>query len=606
MYPGTIVNWHDQSQIGQSATITSIENRPMFMVVSSFDKGPEDLIEVEAEQFAYLYGKMSFEKHGQNSIQAQNIINAGGKLLVKRVCAKDSTIANVVLCAKLTTTETQKVDAEGNLIYLDDAGEETTAETSNPVMISSTAIKWEATSIENCKSFDEVKKAAINLLDDAAGVYPLIMYVDNGRGASVKAVKLTPDYSTSKGVGKMFYSLNIFEGTTMIENSTISFDPSIIYNDESYRFDKTSCDQIDGEIIESVYEAYINKLADVINMDAEYLRKQDLIFGYSNKGSVLSGLTLDAESVDLNSVYGIELKSGSNGEFGDKPVNTEAWTKAICAVYDGQVTDEVYDVDTHKVAAIVDANLPLMVKESIAKFVNFRQDCIFFRDFGTGLTTFMEIDSANNDTVTKSKFIADYATSYQIKDPTTLKNIEVTMMYDLAACLVGHIKNNPNAPVAGLINGFVLPSAIKGTINYTPVITPTVNQKQAMEDIRVNYAIFEGDNCIVQTCYTSQEENTQLSYINNVLAIQEVIRAVRTACPKQRYQLVDNGNLASYARAVNNVLANFRSNFEVLEFDYTQDRLKASQKIFYASIRFAFLNWAQTEIFDIYAIQNNY
>ena len=83
MYPGTNVNWYDQSQIDQSATITSIENRPMFMVVSSFDKGPEDLREVEAEEFAYLYGKMSFEKHGQNSIQAQNIINAGGKLLVR-------------------------------------------------------------------------------------------------------------------------------------------------------------------------------------------------------------------------------------------------------------------------------------------------------------------------------------------------------------------------------------------------------------------------------------------------------------------------------------------------------------------------------------------
>jgi hypothetical protein len=50
------------------------------------------------------------------------------------------------------------------------------------------------------------------------------------------------------------------------------------------------------------------------------------------------------------------------------------------------------------------------------------------------------------------------------------------------------------------------------------------------------------------------------------------------------------------------VLSNFTQNFKTLNFIYTQDDLRAQQKIFYASIEFAFLNWAQTEIFDIYVI----
>ena len=123
-----------------------------------------------------------------------------------------------------------------------------------------------------------------------------------------------------------------------------------------------------------------------------------------------------------------------------------------------------------------------------------------------------------------------------------------------------------------------------------------------MDEIRVNYALFEDNNCVVQSCYTSQEKYTQLSHGCNVLSIQRVLRAVRTACPSQRYSLSTNTDLQNYALAVNIVLSNYTTNFATLNFVYTQDEMKANQKIFYASIEFAFLGWAQTEIFDIYAI----
>jgi hypothetical protein len=97
-------------------------------------------------------------------------------------------------------------------------------------------------------------------------------------------------------------------------------------------------------------------------------------------------------------------------------------------------------------------------------------------------------------------------------------------------------------------------------------------------------------------------ENTQLSWSCNVVGIQTVLRAVRAACPRQRYSLSTNSDLSAYADAVNKVLTNFTANFSKLNFIYTEDPLRTRQKIFYASIEFAFLGWAQTEIFDIYAI----
>lgn len=604
MYPGTIFNWYDQSEFEQTTEPASLDNKPLFMVVSSFDKGPETLMEVEGTDFVRLFGNMYFEKHGQNAIQAQRIINAGARLLVKRVCAQDAALANLILVAKVTSTETQKVDEDGNALYLDANGEETTEVTDTPVNVSSTSIKWEASSVSGCKTFEEVKQQALLLHDKENGVFPLFVFTDNGRGVSNKAIRIIPDYNTSKGIGKMFYTIAVYEGTTSLENQPMTFDPTVLYSNTAFGLDSNTCVQVEGLTVEEVYDDFVQTIADKLESDVETVRNYDLIYGYTTKGIAVGGLTIDAESIDINANYGVELKEGSNGAFGDKPVNTEAWTDAIRAVYAGEVTDEVWDVDQHKIAAICDANLPGIVKEAIAQFVTFRQDCMFFRDLGVGLKSYSEIFAASKLLDTKNKFITDFATSYQVKDPMTKKNIEVTCMYDLVECLVNHFDSGAYIPLAGVANGFVLKEAIKGTLNFTPIKTPSINQKQAMDDIRANYAIFEEDQCVVQTLYTSQEANTQLSFSNNVLAIQEVLRAVRTVCPKNRYTFTNSTDMSNYAKAVNNVLVNFASNFDTLTFEYTQDKLRSAQKIFYASIKFSFGAWAQTEIFDIFAINS--
>jgi hypothetical protein len=175
-------------------------------------------------------------------------------------------------------------------------------------------------------------------------------------------------------------------------------------------------------------------------------------------------------------------------------------------------------------------------------------------------------------------------------------------MYDMAYILVDHFTNGAYRPTAGVANNAILESAIPGSINFTPRITPSVNQKSLLEDLRINYAIFQSGRCVLQSLYTSQEAYTQLSYVNNVLAIQEVARAVRTACPKFRYTFGSGNDFSEYSSNVQKVLENFKNNFAELGFSYQQNALYAAQKIFYAVITFRFNNWAQTEIFDLYAL----
>lgn len=618
MYPGTKFNWIDQTTLTIQEP-ASVDDSPLFLQAFACDKGPEDITVVKGEDFAKLYGTQRFSKYGQAGIQAQNIINAGGRLMAKRVVAENSELAYTVFFATVTP------------------GNEGTA-----------SIKWtkypaegEEADAQTFKTFDEVLTFAKEHQSD--GFYPVMIVTDNGRGVSSKSVRIAPDYITSKSYGNMFYTITVLEGTVITEQQPMTLDTTVILNDVAYRLDKTSCVQVSGLTIESAYDDFVKRLAELTKIDEATIRTYDLINGMSSKGDKLSKISIIEadDSVNLSQDTGILLQCGSNGDFdtddGTPTKDTAAYEEALCAFFEGRDVDApgtrwIYDLDEYKISAVVDANYPFKVKRAIALLANTREDFVYFRDYGLGLKTFIEIKAIHdgNDSSeleppkrnskciadVSSKFIMDYCTSYKIIDPVERKQIDVTMTYDLASCLVYHVARNPIAPVAGIANGFILPNAIKGTISFTPQIqkvwtgvdedgystfTPD-NQKQAMDDLRVNYAIFQEDDCVVQGTYSAQTADTQLIYGNNILAIQQVMRAIRTACPRIRYSLSTGEDLENYRTAVENVLDKFRDNFKVLNFVYTTSPLEIKQKIFHAGIEVAFLDWAQSEIFDIYAI----
>lgn len=652
MYPGTQFAWHDESFINANTPIASNAFSPLFMVASAFDQGTENPIEIEGNDFNSMFGTMSFEKYGQISLQCQNTINAGGRLFAKRLVADDSTLANLVLAVRLSSTqkEQQKYDQDGNAlyytdetqtaettevtdypvmepVYYDEDGNETSEDTGNPVM--NAVLKWEAHSVEGATNdYQSASIAVDDLVKDLnteANVFPLICVKDNGRGTSLKSFRVNPDYNVSRGAGTVFYRAIVYNNNNKAEEKVFTLDPDIIYSNVAYRLEKETCTQVVATVNEAVYYNFLEALADITLIDTDTLRGYDLINATTNRGTLLSNIVIAEDSVDLNASTGIALQNGSNGVFGDGPMKTEDGQQALFAkmvdYYSGNITDEIYDVDTHLVACVLDAAFPNIVKEAIGELVAFRKDCFFFRDIGIGHYTFGDIyaelrnlppipviddryatitnDESSND---NGKFFADYISSYNVRDPYTNKVIEVTMMYDMATCLVEHLENSPNVPLAGQYNNFILPSAIKGTLNFTPLNTPKVNQKQALEDIHANYAIFESGSCVVQSLYTCQTKLSQLSYINNVLAIQYVMRVVRRACPRNRFSLANGRDLSSYASAVERVLEDYKNMFSVLEFEYVQNDLESDLKLFSASIRFAFHNWAQSEYFDLYAI----
>ena len=552
--------------------------------------------------------------------------------------------------AETTEATSQKVDENGNGLYVDpNTGDETTNANDGagtdylPVMVDHEAIminnevvmvnntvaiidneavmidceeaesvtgcsiKWEVQTVANCKTYEEVMEEAATLFDAENGVYPMIVVTDIGRNADCKAIRIAPDYDISRSIGFMFYKASEFENTTSEESVSLTMNPGIKYKNVSYDINKYSMGQLQLGTVDGVFDAYVEKLSEASGIPVDEMKMLDVINGTNCKGVAITGITVAEDSVNLAYDYGIALQSGSNGtELGDAPYHSENYGTAIAKLFEGQYTDEVYDVDVHKICAICDANYPDVVKSAIVKFVNFREDCFYFRDLGLGLDTF-DLIYQKADSLEKSRYCGNYMSSYFVTDPYTNKRINVTMMWDFATKLVTHFAAGfSHKPLAGDINGFVMDSAIKGTVNYVPRKTPVVDQKDLLDDAKINYATYyeyEG-SLVVDSLYTSQDAYTQLSYINNVLAIQEVARAVRSACPKNRFKFTTNNDFSDYAEAVEDVLENFKNNFNTLKFTYLEDPTKESQKIYYAAIEFSFNNWVQSEIFDLYALND--
>lgn len=627
MYPGTKFNWYDNSWFSTTTAETVLDYPPLLLTAFSADKGTEDMIRIRgSENFAKMFGSnLSFDKHGQVLLQAKRIIDAGAELLCKRVVAEDAKLSNMILTAEVYTNSVQAVNDNGEPLYIDNAtGEETTSPSSGgidnePLMITTTMIKWVKNTVANCKTFDEVMDAAKEMLVDGPttdpegnpveGIYPLFVVTDIGRNADIKNIRIVPDYATSKSLGTMVYTMAEIEGTTVNESVTMTANPNVIINNVSYAVNRHMMGQVTVDYVPGVLDAYIAKVATLSDSDKDALLNADFLFGRGLNGASLDGIALDTAGIDLATDFGIRLVSGSDGTtFGTTEYyKSPAYEQALVSFYSGEVTDSIYDVDVHKISACCDANYTFPVKEAITALAMFREDFFFFRDLGLNLNTYQAIVNAQAE-LTKTRFAADYMTSYQVIDPVSKRRIDVTCMYDFATALIEHLATSPQTPYAGEANNFVLNSAIEGTLNYTPINTPSINQKDLLDDAHVNYATYYeyGGNLVVESLYTSQEGVSQLSYINNVIAIQEVMRELRRQCPKNRFKFQNGNDFSEYEESCRAILQNFRSWFSILEFTYTQDDLRATQKIFYASINFAFNNWVQSEIFDLYAIPTTF
>lgn len=612
MYVATIVEYDDQSAI-TSLPIADVRVNPLYLALFTSDKGPEEWTVKSGEEWFESYGSsISFAKHGQPLLQAAISINAGARLLSKRLVASDAALANLSIVASISTSEVQATDSEGNLIYLDTNGDETVEVTDTPKMNTVASIKYEGKSVPDVNTVDPALVAETVKESLSEGQYLLFTITDNGRGVSNKRFMITPNYRLSKTKEYIEYSLTITENNINLEAMSFSPIPHLVVDGVSHSMQsvvETNSNQIHCVQDEEGMTAFIEKLAEITGQSVEDVEALDFIYGANRKGVALDNITVDASGLNLQNSFGQALLEGDNGSFGSKPITNETEFVKQAEIALGTDAENVYDtvifdLDRYKIDCIIDANYPEGVKRAIETLVTYREDCVFLRDYGLGIKNLAQVKAHKETLSICNKFITDYCTSYDIIDPYSKKQITVTIGMALAKLMVDHLNAGRILPACGIKHNMIIDDAIPGTVNFCPVICPEPlgNQKEIMEELRVNYATYIGEDLVIETEYTSQDVYTQFSFLNNILGVQEVVRAIRSRCPVIRYSFIDGEDLDRYKADIEDVIAQYTSNFKSIEFDYVADPVYVNNKIFYAAIKVGFRDFIQTEWFKVTAI----
>lgn len=627
-YPSTTITYVDNTIAQTVPASSTLDSKPILMTVSASNKGWEDFRVLE-NGYIDQYGDISFAKYGQAQTQIKRILDAGGAVWHKRVVASDATLAHFALKVALSKEETQKTNSDGALLYTDADGNETTVSEGNtPVMLTKAKLKYgtvgitDATQLKDCandpKELAEKIKHAQAAVSNVPGTpddekkqdkpdeYLLWLITDSGRGESNKRITITPDYASSKSSKYMKYIMNVAEGTNSSIDNVLMFslDCSVIdvgVNRSLQSIVTRNSSQLRAVDFDTDIDYLYADLAKISGYTEEFLKENDVLFGCTRKGVALPNIEIDTTGLVLNNAYGIPLISGSNGNFGSHPINSEEYMKEIANVFSGKYSADVYDLNNVRINAIFDANYSSEVKRAIETLVQFREDTFYFRDLGVDIHDIDEAVFADNESL-KSKFIATYANSYDIYDPTTLRQITVTVAYDLAALFVGHYKNGINRPFAGLMHGIIFPNIIEGTLNFIPKKIPSYDQPQTLYDANINYIVTYQGTPTMETQKTSQEVDSDFSYINNILAIQDIIRDVRYRCPIIRYTFKSADDFEKYQKDIDSVLNKKLGFFDSLALQYLEDESQVDSKAYYAVIEVKCKDFIEKEYFKVTAI----
>ena len=591
MYAGTKAYWHEVLQPTTNPSNVD-DSLPLFLCAFSADKGTEKITDFTYDDFAAMYGSTAdFSKHGQPLLQAHAILAAGGRVLGKRIVADDATLANIVIVAEISENNTGIA-----------------------------TIKYSTITIEEATSFDAILTKVKQYADSAENtVYPLFVIADNGRGKSVKNVRIVPDYNASRAISAVLYKIADVEGTNVLETTRFAFAPDSVYSVNGVRkniyLNLNSTAQFQTAIIDEYREAFIAQLASITGYTEDELYSMDPLFGREHNGTVSSVIEVDDTGTNLSENLGLPLLSGSDSLSGNSAnfsADNGIWAQKAIEYFDGTFDTEIFDLDQHKIDFCVDANYPDEVKDAIIELAKFRQDFYFFRDLGLGIRNMEDVE-AKVSTLTGWKvtpFAGDYMSTYDIIDPFSRKQIKVTMTHGMAPLLVQHYLTNVAAPMAGEFNRFVITEAIPNTISFIPRVIPGNDQKQTLDDLHVNYANYSSDDGLltVQSTYTSQDHWGPLSYSSNVLLTQMCIKAIRRYCPKIRFMLNGVGatDFSEYAQLIeNNVIDKYRQYFKEVSLVYTRDDEMIATKTFNASLYCFYQDFVQGEIFDVFAMEGS-
>lgn len=617
-YPKFKAEIVDQSQIQEIQT--TVLTGPMAVVMQAYtsDKGTENWELMRGfDNFTKYKGPISFPRHGQALLTVAEVLRAGGVVLGKRMVSDDATLANITIRARVV-----KVDTTSYIYFY--------------TVSSDNAKVFKEASVAGYKNFNPAKPQ-VSETDTNIDV-PIFTVTPMGRGLSNLRFRINPEYTTNRSSAIYSqYSFEVYEGVELVESTLFTMNHDVIINNESQAMNpkiKSNSNQVTVKYYDEGVIALVNAMAETCTttegakMTAGQVINYDFVYGFDNKGKkkiggvayISSATTAGTDPwstnipadikdsiVDLANPIGIPLINGSFGKMTNNPMsNPQELEKMLLASWGANTNSMlfnpvIYDLDAYKVTGTFDCNYPQSVKKQIVNVADFRGDMMFFADLGLNKTELNSIiDEAYN--IPNSRNVSIYHNSFNIYDPYTHREINVTMPLLLATRLVQHVESGVIRPFAGLSNNMAFPEIIEGSVNFLPYEIPGINQKSMLVENNINYLNYYDGKLVMDTMYTNNKEYSQLSFVSHVMGVQEIIKHLRSECPKDRYTLIDAEGLDKYIDDIKERLNPYKSQYHTLDVKYMADEKYELNKIFYAVLTVKFRDFFQEEYFKIVAI----
>ena len=639
-YPKSTFEVINNTSIEQITTTSVSGIVPIMMAAYTSPKGTEDWeLLYGLDGFTNTKGGLNFAQHGQSQFLVANLLRSGSYVLAKRMVSENATLANVTVKAKVHQVEGV------SYIYI------YTSSLENAKTFAEACTAGYGTFDASAAAEDvTVNEKSVKAID-----VPLFTVTPLGRGISGMSIRLVPEYYVSKSSKYMRYTFEISENAEVIESISCTLNPNIIIDGTLQSVEskvKNASKQVKVKVYDDGFEKLVRFLtatatttketityengikkvnkstvpvvaSELVNLDFinGFDKKENPIAGIITKDIVSSGKvesniaslwdTFKPEGIDtfysLTTANGIPLVNGSYGTMGTASVqNAEEYENMLLGTFGANTSsslydDIIYDLDRYKIDCIFDCAYPVSVKNAIVNLVDFRGDCVFLADLGTSKNTLDDIVEEASK-ITKSQFVAIYHNYFDVVDSFTKKQITVTMPYLLASRMVNHIAKGVGKPFAGIANGLSFGEIVVDTINFKPVVIPGTDQKQVLADNCINYLSYYNEVPVMESMWVNDENYTQLSFLHNIMAVQEIIKIIRSRCPSTRYSFLDGDDLEQYLTDANSIIKEYRTNFKSISMTYMADENYESNNIFYAVIKVQFHKFVNEEYFKVIAI----
>ena len=486
------------------------------------------------EEFDDVFGVGPYSIYGQPLINARaSAYTNCATLQVLRVTAKDATYANTTVFLRYKVVAPE-AGAEGKI----------------PEGAKNTMKVKFVTTHANIDNLDKLASSAVEPEEEEGWTTVRVMsvaYVGKGKCGDNISFRITNFPRADKTNAYKNYYFSIFENTTLKEEYKVSFTPDAIVNSNSIyaenvinKFGSNGSDQViidyNENFVPVMYAAYkshidpkttlseqefdpflgINK--NLASVSSSYFASPDSrITGYEIVDDA------DQGTVQLNTVFGIELKGGSDGAFdiaNDATARTAAINKRYVEAFSGEIDRNILSKYRCPLDVAFDADYEYNeVKKALAALCSRRnEDFMVYFDLNTDITTREEgyLNAAGLDNYVNYWTMSIDAYYGKIKDPYNQKVITVTSTYNLSINLPYHWKKygGKHIPYAGSKYG-VIDNYIKDTIY--PVYDDSVDQEilDKFVDAHVNFAKIDAKGNVIRGSQTTRYSGLANAFASN-------------------------------------------------------------------------------------------